>query len=166
MKTPIEIDFLDFFKTGNFDVLKLGQTKEWVLNNFPIPDGRFDYDMQKNGFDIWTYGDLELHFEDQVLFLIYSDCLVDLNGGKQLNFNKWIFEDVNQLNLKYVLKKLKEENIDYKRLRDSLGVVLRLNSSIELTFEDMSDDDYPISDHFKLTSFGLIAENPIRWNRN
>ena len=47
LKTPIEIDFLGFFKTGKFDCLKLGQSKEWILNNFPNPDSRFDLESEK-----------------------------------------------------------------------------------------------------------------------
>lgn len=160
---PIEINLLDFFKTGKFDHLKLGQTKAWVLNNFPDPDGRFDVDMQNNGFDIWTYGDIELHFENQKLFLIYSDNLGSLSGGNDLKFNKWIFEDFEKLNLLYVMKKLNECDIDYKKKTDKLGVLLRISSGIELTFENIDDKEPLSSNEFILTSFGLVAENPYRW---
>lgn len=68
IKDKIKIDFLEFFKFGKFDFIKLGQTKEWILNNFPEPDSRFDSEMLKNGCDIWTYGDIEFHFTGQELF--------------------------------------------------------------------------------------------------
>ena len=35
IKEPIVIDFKAFFTTGKFDYLKLGSSKEWVINNFP-----------------------------------------------------------------------------------------------------------------------------------
>ncbi|NQY29458.1 MAG: hypothetical protein HRT69_08300 [Flavobacteriaceae bacterium] len=97
VKEVIEIDFIYFFKTGNFDCLILGQTKEWVLNNFPNPDGKYNPETNKV-FSIWTYGNIELHFEKEVLFLIYSDSLDNLNGGDFLKQNKWIFDDISKLN--------------------------------------------------------------------
>jgi hypothetical protein len=109
LKTPIEIDFLGFFKTGKFDCLKLGQSKEWILNNFPNPDSRFDLESEKSGFDIWTYDDIELHFENDILFLIYSDHWYEwkLEGGENLNLDKWIFDDISRLTLNYVLESIR-----------------------------------------------------------
>lgn len=52
LKEPIEIDFVEFFKTGKFDHLKLGQTKDWILTHFPDPYSRFDQERLKKGFDI------------------------------------------------------------------------------------------------------------------
>lgn len=48
----ISIIFLDFFKTGRFDCLKLGQTKEYIVHNFPDPDGFDSHFMQahKRGY--------------------------------------------------------------------------------------------------------------------
>ena len=37
---PISIDMLDFLHDGRFDCIEPGQTKEWILNNFPDPDGK------------------------------------------------------------------------------------------------------------------------------
>lgn len=167
LKEPIEIDFLEFFKTGKFDCLKLGQTKEWVLNNFPDPDGESDHETLKegNGFDIWTYGDIELHFENQKLFLIYSDHWYEwkLEGGTNLRLKKWIFSDISQLNLRFVLEAFNTHNIDYKKKTDQLGVLLRLNSGLELTFENINDVEGLNTNDFHLSSFGLVAENPNRW---
>jgi len=167
LKEPVEIDFLDFFKTGKFDFLKLGQTKEWVLNNFPDPDGNFDRETltNKKGFDIWTYGDIELHFENKELFLIYSDYWYEwkFDGGKSLKLNKWIFEDISKLNLRFVLEVLNIHNIDYKKKTENLGILLRLNSGVELTFENINDIEDLNPNDFHLSSFGLVAENPNRW---
>lgn len=161
---PIKIDFLDFFKTGKFDHLELGKTQEWILNNFPAPESRFDEEMLKKGFDIWTYGDIELHFENEKLFLIYSDHWHDwkLDGGDSLKLDKWIFNDISKLNLRFVLSALNSENIDYKKVTDNLGIGLRLKSGIELTFENTTDNDDLDSNDFHITSFGLVEENN-RW---
>jgi len=164
LKTPIEIDFLEFFKTGKFDYLKLGQTKEWIINNFPDPDC-YDAEFLTEEVNIWTYGGIELFFENKKLYLIYSDHWYEgkLESCSQLKLNKWIFEDINKLKLLYVLKKLHEQSIDYKTKTDNLGVLIRLTSGIELTFENSDDEDTLSSNNYQLTSFGLVAENPNRW---
>lgn len=73
LKDPIQVDLLEFFRIGKFDYLKLGQTKEWIINNFPDPDG-----MNTDTYEspIWVYGNIELHFnDDETLYLIYSDYI-------------------------------------------------------------------------------------------
>jgi len=167
LKEPINIDFLEFFKTGKFDYLKLGQTKEWILNNFPNPDGNLKKEdlIRRKEFDIWQYGDIELHFENQKLLLIYSDYWHEwkIEGGGHLELDKWIFNDISKLNLRFVIEALNTHNIDYKKKTDNLGVLLRLNSGIELTFENINDIEGLNSNDFHLSSFGLVAENPNRW---
>lgn len=167
LSSPIEIDFLEFFKTGKFDYLKLGQTKEWILNNFPDPDGDFSKEELIKGkdFNIWTYGDIELHFENQILYLIYSDYWYEwkLGGGDHLKLNKWIFDDISKLTLRFVFDALNTQNIDFKKKTDSLGVLLRLNSGVEMTFENINDIENLDTNDFHVSSFCLVAENPNRW---
>lgn len=152
---PIEIDFLEFFKTGKFDYLKLGQTKEWILNNFPEPDSTFE--NKKGGFDIWAYGDLELHFKDNQLILIFSDYWSEnkINAGNHILLKPWIFEDTSKLTLNFVLKALNTNHIDYTKKTTSLSIVLYLENGIELTFESTSDIANSDPNNFKLSAFGL-----------
>lgn len=163
LKEKIKIDFLEFFKFGKFDFIKLGQTKEWILNNFPEPDSRFSGEMLKNGFDIWTYGDIEFHFSGQELFLIFSDHFRTLKGGKKLKLDKWILSDIGKLNLLYVSSELNSNSIDFKKKTDNLCVTLRLNSGVELTFENINETDNLNANEFQMVAFGLVAENPNRW---
>lgn len=162
-KEEIKIDCLEFFKLGKFDFIKLGQTKEWILNNFPEPDSRFTGKMLKNGADIWTYGDIEFHFAGQELFLIFSDRLETLKGGEKLKLDKWILSDTSKLNLLYVLAELNKNGIDYKKKSANSGVLLRLNSGVELTFGNVNEEDNISANEFQMTSFGLVKENPSRW---
>lgn len=164
LKTPIEIDVLEFFKTGKFDYLKLGQTKEWIINNFPDPD-YFDSDFLTEKVNIWTYGGIELHFESKKLYLIFSDHWYEgkLSDTRDIKLNKWIFEDINKLNFLYVLSKLNEHDIDYKKKIDEFGVRLRLNSGVELTFYNIDEIQGLTTNNFHLTSFSLVAENPNIW---
>jgi hypothetical protein len=165
LNKSIEIDFLEFFKIGAFDCIKLGQTKEWIINNFPDPDC-YDADFLTEEVNIWTYGGIELHFQNKELYLIFSD---HWHEGKldsdQLILNKWIFEDINQLSLLFVMTCLNEKNIDFKKKTDQLGVLLRLKSGIELTFENIDDIDDLSTNDFHITSFSLVKENPYRWKK-
>lgn len=163
LSAPVHINMLQFFKTGTFDCLKLGQSKAWVLSNFPDPDSGWDEDMQSGGFDIWTYGNFELHFEKGKLFLIFSDNLENLHGGEDIELEPWIFSEPHRLNLSEVLKAINEQAMSYKKQSDNLGVVLRLESGVEFTFENIDDVDGLSENEFSLTSFGLVAENFRRW---
>src|SRR5262245_51733959 len=100
----IDIDILDFFKTGRFDYLKPGQTKEWILNNFPDPDDIGIGDTLMNA-RIWFYGNIELHFDKDQLSAIFSENINDLDGGRSLNINKWILNDPLNLKLVNFIKK-------------------------------------------------------------
>ncbi len=136
LNEPIEIDFYKFLKDGTFDYIKIGQSKEWIINNFPDPDG---YSSVAYKYNIWTYGNLEFHFDgSERLYLIYSDYLRTLDGGNNLKLNKWIFDNVDELTLIHVLSELNNAGIDYIKKTWQNIVFLRLSSNVELTFEDYS----------------------------
>jgi len=164
LKEKIQISLLDFFKMGKFDYLKLGKTKEWVINNFPDPDF-FDANFLTEEINIWTYGGIELHFQKNQLYCIFSDHWYEekLDDSAQLKLDKWIFDDIDKLKFLYVLEKLNEQNIGYKKKTDKLGVLLRLANGVELTFDNINDEDNLSENDYHLTSFALVAENPCRW---
>ena len=140
-KGKINIDILEFLKFGKFDYIKLGQTKSWILNNFPDPDD-FNHTYFLSGkCSIWRYGNIEFHFDNDKLYLIYSDYLNDLDGGKYIQLNKWILEDSTKLTLLEVLRKLNEEDIDYHKYRESNLITLKLDSGVVLSFENLQPTD-------------------------
>jgi hypothetical protein len=150
----IIISIFDFFKYGKFDCIKLDQTREWILNNFPDPDTTFPND----NFDVWEYGNIEFHFKDNKLFLIFCDTFricKGIRGGKNISINKWIFNKLDELKLINILKILNENDIDYKKTEDSLNIKLKLESGIEMTFENCDDIENLNKNNFELTSFGL-----------
>jgi hypothetical protein len=170
LKAPIQINLLEFFKTGKFDYLKLGQTKEWILNNFANPDG-----MDHNQLDwpIWRYGNIELHFHDNnTLYLIYSDYIDTLDGGPSLQLDKWILNEPEILTLDYVIRHLNKERINFKLEHKTLfeGFIIPsvelLDSKVKLGFAPDEDDSDNIENilarsktedcnNFKLVSFSL-----------
>ncbi len=157
LNSKIEIDFLDFLKFGTFDYIKIGQTKEWILNNFPNPD---DYSFGvENLFShkcrIWQYGNIEFHFEKDTLNFIFCDDISELNGGENLRLEKWIFRTPEKLNLLYVIEKLNEESIEYEKCNSDESIKLLLKSNVELGFQNYSEK--PINPNkFHLNYFALV----------
>lgn len=140
MKLPqkIEIYLKDFLIKGKFDHLKLGKTKEWVLNNFPDPDG-FPNSIKDN---IWQYGSFELYYTDNKLHQIYTDYIDDLNGGDSLKIDKWIFEKSDQLTLSYLISQFNQYHIDFQKTTNCQIVTLKLSSGVRLGFslEEKTDE--------------------------
>ncbi len=171
LKGKINIDFEEFFTTGKFDFLKLGKTKEWILNNFPDPDGFDEYpEIYKD--DIWRYGNIELHFNNEELFLIFSDYINDLDGGDSLNLKKWFLENPEKLKLSDVISELNSKHVDFLKSTNKTGqttVNLELESGVGLGFylEEKSGEDYDEfllrckntnQNEFNLGSFSLMKK--------
>lgn len=153
LPNPIEIDLLTFIKTGKFDYLKLGQTKEWIINNFPDPDETYSNNYEA---PIWFYGNIELHFYDNdELFLIYCDHLDALDGGQSIRLNKWILEAPEKLTLAYVIEHLNRERIGFKIEHGSQSSgyssarVTVLESGVTLSFALDEGDDEDYEDYLK-----------------
>jgi hypothetical protein len=170
---PIDIDFLEFIKRGKFDYIKLGQTKEWILNNFPDPD-----EMYKDNYNspIWFYGNIEFHFrDDETLFLIYSDYIDTLTGGQSLRLKKWIFDEPEKLTIENVLRHLTKERIAFKLEYGTLSTgytsaaIQIIASDVTLSFAlpENDEEDYEQyldrlksadSNLFQLSSFSLMTK--------
>lgn len=160
LNNPIDIDVLDFFKTGKFDYLKLGQSKEWILNNFPDPD---DFGMGENLLHakIWFYGNIELHFDKEDLCLIFSENIHDLTGGQFLKLNKWILEEPGKLSLAYVILQLNKQRIDFfkktERLDEEYIRLQIVDSNVWLTFIN-HENEFTNPNDFMLSAFSLTRQ--------
>ena len=169
---PIDIDLLTFIKTGKFDYIKLGQTKEWIINNFPDPDETYGDNCNS---PIWFYGDIEFHFnDDNKLFLIYSDHIDTLNGGQSLRLQKWIFDKPQELTIHNVTNHLAKERIGYQlkyetlSSRDTSAAIEILSSGVSMRFslpENEEDYDQYLeclakvdSNLFQLDSFSFMTK--------
>lgn len=158
LPSPIEINLLEFFKSATFDHIKPGQTKKWILNNFADPDGYCE-DFLAPAFRIWTYGNIEFHFqENNELTRIYSDYLEELDGGEWLCLNKWILEEHSKLSLSYVMMELNKQKINYCTSHDSFGVKVKLESGVELGFTNESDEEIDDTNNLHLNYFSLTYE--------
>lgn len=125
----ITIDLLEFIKTGKFDHIKIGQTKQWILDNFPDPDNFQDSsDMRNNS--IRRFGNIEFHFSKEELFLIHSDYIDTMDGGESLELKKWIFSEPKKLFLSYVLEQLNQQRINFRVEHQTFGILSVVNVTI------------------------------------
>ncbi|HFN5877691.1 TPA: hypothetical protein ACHGIS_000366, partial [Escherichia coli] len=66
----VDVSFHNFVFNGKFDFVELGQTMAWLEQNFVEPDSKND---MGNGFYIWLFGNVEFHFENNKLYMIWCD---------------------------------------------------------------------------------------------
>jgi hypothetical protein len=137
LKKRIDIHLKDFVEKGKFGGLKLGKTKEWILNNFPDPD-----DISGNNMDyslIWTYGKFELHFDigdKKTLYSIFTDYMPPVDGGEFLKIDPWIFK--RSITLIDTISHLNTQKIDFKiEYLDKYNYtkITIIKSNVELTFD-------------------------------
>ncbi len=153
LNTKIQIDLLDFVKYGKFDYIELGNDKQWIINNFPNPDG-FNESFFQDKCSIWRYGNLEFHFDGAVLYQIYSDYINQLNAGEQIQLDKWILATPSKLTLLYVIEHLNNENIEYKKVNFlQAQVQLILQSGVILGFDNLSKQNDISVNQFLLSYF-------------
>jgi len=164
------IDFKEFLSAGKFDFLKYGKTKEWVINNFPDPDG-FDDSPEIYKDDIWCYGNIELHFYKEELHLVFSDYIDTLDCGESLELKKWFLGNKETPTLLQVISELNKEHIDFEKTTLSTGEIIeiKLASGVKLSFlleerEDESHSEYldrcesANHDDFTLNAFSGIKK--------
>ena len=151
LNNKVEISIFDFFKHGKFDYIKLGQTKEWILDNFPDPDGQNKY---RSG-DIWQYGNIEFHFSENKLFLIFSDRLDNFNGGENLLVNNWILDE-DDSSLIHILRILNENDIDYKKKTFNTNTIkVTLESGVTLDFYNLDEVKNENINNYRMIGFAL-----------
>ena len=134
---PISIDMYDFLSAGRFDYLEIGQTAEMILQMFPAPECVPEGLLVKKGWNIWLYGNIELHFSDDRLVQIRADFDSEsgLQGGRWLSLNTWFLNRHEKSDFHSVIEKLIGRGIDFIKLDTPTGLVLRLQSGVELLFE-------------------------------
>lgn len=168
----VSIDLLDFFRAGRFGSVRIGQTKEFILHDFPDPDdwGPTGRATGVGDARIWRYGNIELHFDGDELCMIFSDHLDELDGGPSLALDRWILDGVRP-SLSAVFEALSRERIDFAKstggYQDGVAdVTLTLSSGVVLRFE-LADEGHASTDvlprqgvdpnSMRLSSFALRA---------
>lgn len=118
----VDVSFHNFVFNGKFDFVELGQTMAWLEQNFVEPDSKND---MGNGFYIWLFGNVEFHFENNKLYMIWCDYLSQIHLGKAIRFDKGILNNVAELNVTRVFNMLVNEGADLQIRRQSPHTLLQ-----------------------------------------
>lgn len=88
----------EFARTGRLGLLSIGLTRAEVLSSLGAPT---DYAAGKpiEQSDIWKYGDVEVYFADEVVWLVHFDWFDVPNGGPTLRIEPWVIRRGLPLNL-------------------------------------------------------------------
>ncbi|WP_066802052.1 hypothetical protein [Moraxella oblonga] len=155
----ITLDMFEFLVKGKFDCIELGQTQEWILNNFPDPNY---YDGKSIlGSEIWQYGKIEFHFYDNKLEQIFSDHFQSnylgkkFNAGDEFIVKPWIFKNPKKLTLDYVMRKFVKLNIDFEKRTTSYSIELILKSGVKLIFQNPNDSKNKNPNRYLMMAFVL-----------
>lgn len=86
----MEAKLKEFVENGNLGFLNLGMRKLEIKQKLGKPE---DWEIGKNDYqksNIWKYGDIELHFKEDKLEMIFIDNFDNLTGGKKIKLDCWI----------------------------------------------------------------------------
>jgi hypothetical protein len=107
----VEVDLFEFIKTGRFDYVELGQTKEHIRRNFCAPDDASADDA------IWRYGGMEFFFDETGrLYMIFADGFRggEIRDGENLKLrNLWRFKKPIELDPVIFMRALLAEGMDF-----------------------------------------------------
>lgn len=153
-----KISILYFFKIGKLGEIELGFSKCEVSSLIGENMGIY------NGIssEILKYGDIEFHFSDDELVMIFCDSLKflygDMNVGTAIDFDAWIFKKRRVYSFQEVVRELKKENINYLVQKSNDGIEMILESGVRLIYE--YDDTLVLEgDNIILVGFELSIFN-------
>ena len=171
----IKVDFKDFLFEGKFGGIKTGQTKKFIIKNFSTPDDESD---MGNDVSIWRFGNIELHFDKEMLFLIWCDNLPYIKSTKAIKLDKTFLTSLLKLDLSNAQRILNKQ-IDSKIYNYSVkfdidletAIIKIKNSGVCLHFESQDVMEYIKGkltnfNHFKLIAFGLSDKKYDTFDRN
>lgn len=155
----MKISIRQFFIKGSFGEVTPGQTKEDILSFFPAPDD--ESDVSKD-LSIWRYGNIEFHFENNVLFLIFCDYIDIMTGGKSLKLSKWFLSEYEKLDIISVIKEFNLNRMNFKLTHDGqepAEIKLTLESGVVLHFRALDDNTNDNINRYHLTAFALSGRD-------
>ncbi len=138
----IKINLQEFITLGKFDCIEIGQTKEWILHNFPDPDDIMAGKSVDNSA-IWRYGNIEFHFIEDKLGMIFCDYIRDMDGGDSLDLDASFFHNLNSLTFSSISNKLTSLQVNYSIEHKLLfnQVILKVSEkNFNMTFEKINHE--------------------------
>jgi len=82
-----------FVKTGVFGQIQLRMKRSSVASFLGAPTDWLHSAPSREQSAIWKYGDVEFHFENDVLHMIFLDKLRDVKGSRNLELDLWTLSE-------------------------------------------------------------------------
>lgn len=103
----------EFIQSGSLNSLEVGMSRAAVEQSLGAPPS---WEARARGYrkaDIWKFGDIELYFQDDVLWMIFADDFEVPNGGSQIELDAWIIR--GELTQAQAEQHLAAEGIRYRQ---------------------------------------------------
>lgn len=137
----ITVSMLEFLRTGQFGPVRLGSSRNELRGYLGEPEtwGR-PYLPRSSAAQagIWKYGDIEFHFREDTLWLIFADHIRTLKGGKAIDLDPWVLS--GNITVKQALRDFEDAGI---ACQHSIDWVLddgterfQVGAGVDLTFAD------------------------------
>ena len=109
----MEVSLKDFARTGLFGAVEWGMNRAAVEQLLGSPDSWMDSTPGYKTSPIWKYGDIEFHFQDNALYMIFMDEFSNLNGGCNIGLDAWVINgDLTCIEAEHFLS---AANIEYQK---------------------------------------------------
>lgn len=135
MRDTIRVSLEDFIGTGLFGPLEPGVPRAKVEAWLGPPDNWDGGAYQYQSAAIWKYGDVEFHFDNELLWMIFLDSFGLPGGGSQRDLEPWIISD--QLTCAQAEQQLVLAGITYRKEDfpyNENGVRLITSAHVTLSF--------------------------------
>lgn len=131
----ILVSLRTFLETGEFGQIRLGMSRQQILDSLGHPDTWNKMTPQEA--TIWKYGSIELYFPAKVdsIFMIFCDNLNPLTGGENIDLQTWLLSP--DWTLTEAVATLQSEGLIFTQTVEPItgAHLLRLASGVELSFE-------------------------------
>ncbi|OAD40324.1 hypothetical protein [Polaribacter atrinae] len=158
MKTiKVDLDFLEFIKTGKFGFIKLGENKTEIESQ-GLPAENWINGKSKENSRIWRYGNIEFHFnEKNELIQIFNDYISEINGGESFFISDfWIFPNNGEKpSLLKTMKELNFLNIDFMKKTYEVGIIeIKLKNGVYFSFYGNKENKTESPNNWKMCVIG------------
>lgn len=138
---PIQVDLIEFLRTGNCGPLHLGMMREELLALLGVPDA-YHQGRKEHLPTIYKYGDFEFYFPvrgDDLLLIFLDNFNVPAGNGNLIISPSWL---QGSMGLREVEEKLTGEEIGFEQNWGPVPTQIQLKTvgGVILTFEWHSGD--------------------------
>jgi len=156
-RIKLNLDFLEFIKTGKFGFLKLGETKTEIENQcFPPED--WINGKSKQTSKIWRYGNIEFHFNERnKLNGIFTDYVSEISGGESISISNWwiLSNNKGSPSLLSTIKELNSLNLNYTKTALNVGCIeLKLSNGVYFSFDHPNENPSEEQNNWTMTVIG------------